>query len=168
MAVRKCCSTFIESKVLIMNQIPFSWVTGEWEDCSASCGQTGWQRRWLSCQQVHSTGQQQRSVPSSLCKDNRPVGKRACNRWSCPPSWRAGPWTPVWPVPPAHKTITDYHLGKSWNTYTLLYYWPSENFQHLDFFILFFNCRTTHPLIRTTLTFLFFNVDYFKLFVDCW
>ncbi|TNM84399.1 hypothetical protein fugu_008577 [Takifugu bimaculatus] len=70
------------------------WVTGEWEDCSASCGQTGWQRRWVSCQQAHSTGQQQRSVPSSLCKDNRPVGKRACNRLSCPPSWRAGPWTP--------------------------------------------------------------------------
>lgn len=131
-------------------------MTGEWEDCSASCGQTGWQRRWVSCQQAHSTGQQQRSVPSSLCKDSRPVGKRACNRLSCPPSWRAGPWTPVRRVPPAHKTITDYHLGKGRTTYTLPYLlltlWKLPTFW---FFIHFFYCRTTHPLIWTPLTFLF-------------
>ncbi|XP_035846688.1 A disintegrin and metalloproteinase with thrombospondin motifs 2-like isoform X2 [Sander lucioperca] len=33
------------------------WVSGQWEDCSASCGQTGWQRRWVSCQQASGTGQ---------------------------------------------------------------------------------------------------------------
>ncbi len=74
-----------------------SWVTGEWGDCSASCGQTGWQRRWVSCQQRSSTGQQQpqRSVHSKLCGDERPDGKQTCNRFPCPASWRAGPWTPV-------------------------------------------------------------------------
>uniref|UniRef100_A0A671TS65 ADAM metallopeptidase with thrombospondin type 1 motif, 2a n=1 Tax=Sparus aurata TaxID=8175 RepID=A0A671TS65_SPAAU len=73
------------------------WVTGEWEDCSASCGQTGWQRRWVSCQQTaQRTGQQQqkRSVHSKLCGEDRPDGKQTCNRFPCPASWRAGPWTP--------------------------------------------------------------------------
>uniref|UniRef100_A0A4W6E7F8 ADAM metallopeptidase with thrombospondin type 1 motif, 2a n=1 Tax=Lates calcarifer TaxID=8187 RepID=A0A4W6E7F8_LATCA len=70
------------------------WVTGDWEHCSASCGQTGWQRRWVSCQQESSRGQQQRSVHSKLCKDDRPEGKRTCNRVPCPAAWRAGPWTP--------------------------------------------------------------------------
>nr|XP_046266471.1 A disintegrin and metalloproteinase with thrombospondin motifs 2 [Scatophagus argus] len=71
------------------------WVTGEWEACSASCGQTGWQRRWVSCQQTTAVGQQQqRSVNSKLCGEGRPDVKRTCNRFPCPASWRAGPWTP--------------------------------------------------------------------------
>lgn len=76
-----------------------SWATGEWETCSASCGQTGWQRRWVSCQQTAGLGQQQqeqRSVPSKLCGEDRPVGKQTCNRFPCPASWRRGPWTRVW------------------------------------------------------------------------
>ncbi|KAK5917576.1 hypothetical protein CgunFtcFv8_002414 [Champsocephalus gunnari] len=70
------------------------WVTGEWEDCSASCGQTGWQRRWVGCQQEASAGKQPRSVHSKLCGEDRPEGKRTCNRTPCPAAWRAGPWTP--------------------------------------------------------------------------
>ncbi|KAG8008356.1 A disintegrin and metalloproteinase with thrombospondin motifs 2 [Nibea albiflora] len=73
------------------------WVTGEWEECSASCGHTGWQRRWVSCQQTPSTDQQQqqqRSVHSKLCGEDRPEGKQTCNRFPCPASWRTGPWTP--------------------------------------------------------------------------
>uniref|UniRef100_A0A673BVE2 ADAM metallopeptidase with thrombospondin type 1 motif, 2 n=1 Tax=Sphaeramia orbicularis TaxID=375764 RepID=A0A673BVE2_9TELE len=69
------------------------WLTGDWEACSASCGQTGWQRRWVSCQQASSKGEQ-RSVNSKLCGDPRPEGKRTCNRQPCPPTWRSGPWTP--------------------------------------------------------------------------
>ncbi|XP_053296774.1 A disintegrin and metalloproteinase with thrombospondin motifs 2 isoform X1 [Pleuronectes platessa] len=69
------------------------WVTGNWEDCSASCGQTGWQRRWVSCQQEPSR-LQQRFAHSKLCRDNRPDVKRSCNRVPCPAAWRAGPWTP--------------------------------------------------------------------------
>ncbi|XP_028322105.1 A disintegrin and metalloproteinase with thrombospondin motifs 2-like isoform X2 [Gouania willdenowi] len=63
------------------------WLTGPWAACSASCGQSGWQRRWVSCQQ------RTRSVHSKLCSDPRPISKRTCNRNSCPPTWRAGPWT---------------------------------------------------------------------------
>ncbi len=90
---------------------PLRWVTGEWEDCSASCGQTGWQRRSVSCQQTSSRGQQQlRSVHSKLCGEDRPDGKQTCNRFPCPAAWRGGPWTPVWGVKPgdysqSHKVI---------------------------------------------------------------
>ncbi|XP_034033452.1 A disintegrin and metalloproteinase with thrombospondin motifs 2-like [Thalassophryne amazonica] len=69
------------------------WVTGDWEECSASCGQTGWQRRLVSCQKASSRGQHMHSVPSKFCSDGRPEGKRTCNRHPCPDSWRSGPWT---------------------------------------------------------------------------
>lgn len=72
-----------------------SWLTGSWEACSASCGQTGWRRRWVSCQQESSSGKQQRSVNSRLCGEDRPESKQTCNRFPCPAAWRAGPWTPV-------------------------------------------------------------------------
>uniref|UniRef100_A0A669F9V8 ADAM metallopeptidase with thrombospondin type 1 motif, 2a n=1 Tax=Oreochromis niloticus TaxID=8128 RepID=A0A669F9V8_ORENI len=73
---------------------PARWVTGDWEDCSSSCGQTGWQRRWVSCLQNSTRGQQRRSVHSRLCGDDRPETKQPCNRFPCPAAWRAGPWTP--------------------------------------------------------------------------
>uniref|UniRef100_A0AAX7VMK8 ADAM metallopeptidase with thrombospondin type 1 motif, 2 n=1 Tax=Astatotilapia calliptera TaxID=8154 RepID=A0AAX7VMK8_ASTCA len=73
---------------------PARWVTGDWEDCSSSCGQTGWQRRWVSCLQNSPRGQQRRSVHSRLCGDDRPETKQPCNRFPCPAVWRAGPWTP--------------------------------------------------------------------------
>uniref|UniRef100_A0A672FXN5 ADAM metallopeptidase with thrombospondin type 1 motif, 2 n=1 Tax=Salarias fasciatus TaxID=181472 RepID=A0A672FXN5_SALFA len=69
------------------------WHTKDWQPCSATCGHNGWQRRWVSCQQESSRGQQ-RSVNSKLCTDERPPAKRTCNRIPCPPTWRAGPWTP--------------------------------------------------------------------------
>ncbi|KAK5928730.1 hypothetical protein CesoFtcFv8_000308, partial [Champsocephalus esox] len=84
-AISRTCST--ETCSLLR------WVTGEWEDCSASCGQTGWQRRWVGCQQEASAGKQPRSVHSKLCGEDRPEGKRTCNRTPCPAAWRAGPWT---------------------------------------------------------------------------
>ncbi|CAL1572512.1 unnamed protein product [Knipowitschia caucasica] len=67
------------------------WTVGPWQACSAPCGQSGSQRRWVSCQQV-SSGGQQRSVASKLCGDNKPENKRSCNRHQCPASWRGGPW----------------------------------------------------------------------------
>ncbi|XP_041864822.1 A disintegrin and metalloproteinase with thrombospondin motifs 2-like isoform X2 [Melanotaenia boesemani] len=73
---------------------PPRWVSGDWEDCSASCGQTGWQRRWVSCQQESSSGKQQRSVNSKFCSNDRPESKQICNRFPCPAAWRTGPWTP--------------------------------------------------------------------------
>ncbi|KAF6740009.1 A disintegrin and metalloproteinase with thrombospondin motifs 2 [Oryzias melastigma] len=72
---------------------PPRWVTGDWGECSASCGQTGWRRRLVSCQQKSSRGQQQRSVHSKLCGDEQPESKQTCNRIPCPAVWRTGPWT---------------------------------------------------------------------------
>ncbi|KAM9781830.1 A disintegrin and metalloproteinase with thrombospondin motifs 2-like [Syngnathus typhle] len=72
---------------------PPRWMTGGWEACSASCGQSGWQRRWVGCQLV-SVGGRRLSVNSELCQDSRPDAKRPCNRFLCPAVWRAGPWTP--------------------------------------------------------------------------
>ncbi|KAM6907099.1 A disintegrin and metalloproteinase with thrombospondin motifs 2-like [Xenentodon cancila] len=69
------------------------WVSGDWEACSASCGQTGWRRRWVSCQQ-ESSDRQQRSVHSRFCGQDRPESKQSCNRFPCPATWRTGPWTP--------------------------------------------------------------------------
>lgn len=160
MAVAKCCGRFTDNNVY-MTGILLRWVTGEWEDCSASCGQTGWQRRWVSCQQAPSPEQQQRSVPSSLCGDNRPAGKRACNRLTCPSAWRAGPWTPVWP----HKTITDYSFWANFGLLTpcLTCYWPSGNFNFilvdwLNFFPLELPVLWSDPLWL-----LFFAVDNLNL-----
>lgn len=104
------------------------WVTGEWGTCSASCGQTGWQRRWVSCQQMSSVGQQQRSVHSKLCGEARPNGKQTCNRFQCPAVWRAGPWTPVQLVKPGdfslrHKiTLQLQVLLNSWSSSTSFYF----------------------------------------------
>uniref|UniRef100_A0A3P9KVA9 ADAM metallopeptidase with thrombospondin type 1 motif, 2 n=1 Tax=Oryzias latipes TaxID=8090 RepID=A0A3P9KVA9_ORYLA len=72
---------------------PPRWVTGDWGECSASCGQTGWRRRLVSCQQKSSRGQEQRSVQSKLCRDVQPESKQTCNRIPCPAVWRTGPWT---------------------------------------------------------------------------
>ncbi|XP_055082566.1 A disintegrin and metalloproteinase with thrombospondin motifs 2-like isoform X1 [Periophthalmus magnuspinnatus] len=67
------------------------WTVGPWQPCSASCGTSGWQRRWVSCQQV-SSGGQPRSVPSKLCSADKPESKRSCNRHTCPAAWRGGAW----------------------------------------------------------------------------
>ncbi|XP_051902351.1 A disintegrin and metalloproteinase with thrombospondin motifs 2-like isoform X2 [Hippocampus zosterae] len=72
---------------------PPRWMTGGWEACSASCGQSGWQRRWVGCQLV-SVGGRRLSVNSEFCQERRPDAKRPCNRSPCPAAWRAGPWTP--------------------------------------------------------------------------
>ncbi|CAL8268628.1 unnamed protein product [Merluccius merluccius] len=69
-----------------------SWALGEWGQCSASCGQSGYESRWVRCQQA-SSGGQQRSVSSRLCVEERPLGKRPCARTPCPQSWRTGPWS---------------------------------------------------------------------------
>ncbi|XP_029028836.1 A disintegrin and metalloproteinase with thrombospondin motifs 2-like isoform X2 [Betta splendens] len=99
MVHRMFCSSIKKPRAIARNcntgacSLP-RWVTGGWGDCSATCGQTGWQRRWVSCQQGSSRGAQQRPVNIKLCGHERPEAKQACNRVPCPPAWRAGPWTP--------------------------------------------------------------------------
>ncbi|NXI79589.1 ATS2 metalloproteinase, partial [Rhipidura dahli] len=68
------------------------WVTGEWEPCSKSCGKTGFQVRSVRCiQPLHDNTN--RSVHTKYCNNDRPEGRRPCNRELCPAQWRIGPWS---------------------------------------------------------------------------
>ncbi|KAF4077273.1 hypothetical protein AMELA_G00206130, partial [Ameiurus melas] len=68
------------------------WVTGDWEECSKSCGKTGTQTRPVRCvrPQEDST---HKTVNSKYCGDDRPESRRSCNRHLCPAQWRTGPWS---------------------------------------------------------------------------
>ncbi|XP_030638921.1 A disintegrin and metalloproteinase with thrombospondin motifs 2 [Chanos chanos] len=68
------------------------WVTGDWEECSKTCGNTGYQTRSVRCLQAHVDGTH-KPINSKYCNDDRPEGRRPCNRITCPPQWRAGPWS---------------------------------------------------------------------------
>ncbi|XP_017575770.2 A disintegrin and metalloproteinase with thrombospondin motifs 2 isoform X1 [Pygocentrus nattereri] len=68
------------------------WVTGEWEECSKSCGKTGTQTRPVRCVRPQPDGTQ-KTINSKYCNDDRPEGRRSCNRQLCPAQWRTGPWS---------------------------------------------------------------------------
>ncbi|KAM9312528.1 A disintegrin and metalloproteinase with thrombospondin motifs 2-like [Gastrophryne carolinensis] len=68
------------------------WITGDWEPCTATCGKNGYQSRTVRCIQALSDTTN-RSVHSKYCSENRPETKKSCNRQSCPPQWRVGPWS---------------------------------------------------------------------------
>ncbi|KAL0993853.1 hypothetical protein UPYG_G00114740 [Umbra pygmaea] len=68
------------------------WVTGDWEECSSTCGKTGYQSRSVRCIQPLSGGGQ-RPISSKHCNDDRPEGRRPCNRQLCPAHWRVGSWS---------------------------------------------------------------------------
>uniref|UniRef100_A0A8C9NBJ8 ADAM metallopeptidase with thrombospondin type 1 motif 2 n=1 Tax=Serinus canaria TaxID=9135 RepID=A0A8C9NBJ8_SERCA len=68
------------------------WVTGEWEPCSKSCGKTGYQVRSVRCIQPLQDNTN-RSVHTKYCNNDRPEGRRPCNRELCPAQWRIGPWS---------------------------------------------------------------------------
>ncbi|KAM9451435.1 A disintegrin and metalloproteinase with thrombospondin motifs 2 isoform 1-T1 [Clarias gariepinus] len=68
------------------------WVTGDWEECSKSCGKTGTQTRPVRCVRPQEDGTQ-KVVNSKYCGDDRPEGRRSCNRHLCPAQWRTGPWS---------------------------------------------------------------------------
>ncbi|XP_072517585.1 A disintegrin and metalloproteinase with thrombospondin motifs 2 isoform X2 [Salminus brasiliensis] len=68
------------------------WVTGDWEECSKSCGKTGTQTRPVRCVRPQADGTQ-KTINSKYCNDDRPEGRRTCNRHLCPAQWRSGPWS---------------------------------------------------------------------------
>lgn len=72
----------------------FSWVAGEWGECSKSCGKTGTQTRSVRCVQPLGDGKF-KSIRSRYCSDERPESRRDCNRNLCPAEWRLGPWSQV-------------------------------------------------------------------------
>ncbi|KAL2095227.1 hypothetical protein ACEWY4_009946 [Coilia grayii] len=68
------------------------WETGEWEECSRSCGKTGYQVRGVRCVQPQADGTR-RFIHSKFCNDDRPESRQPCSRQLCPAQWRAGPWS---------------------------------------------------------------------------
>ncbi|XP_015240797.1 PREDICTED: A disintegrin and metalloproteinase with thrombospondin motifs 9 [Cyprinodon variegatus] len=73
------------------------WITGEWTECSVSCGQ-GYRQRLISCSEVHLENDNYEYGHQSLsnCPGTPPESYMPCNLGPCPApeEWRAGIWGP--------------------------------------------------------------------------
>lgn len=70
------------------------WSADEWEYCTKTCGNSGYQIRTVRCIQPLHDGTN-RSVHFKYCSGDRPESRRPCNRVPCPAQWKAGPWSEV-------------------------------------------------------------------------
>ncbi|MED6236663.1 hypothetical protein ATANTOWER_012456, partial [Ataeniobius toweri] len=76
----------------------YMWITGEWSQCSVSCG-LGYQQRIISCSLMPSSHSQrfytQPSTDSKNCPEPHPPATQSCLLRYCPhtPYWKVGPWT---------------------------------------------------------------------------
>ncbi|KAI6189901.1 hypothetical protein M3Y97_00058300 [Aphelenchoides bicaudatus] len=68
------------------------WFTGEWEECSETCGNHGWQYRVVYCHKLFANGKRMTVDDSNCTNAERPPVKQTCNRYTCP-EWHAGPWS---------------------------------------------------------------------------
>ncbi|POI32667.1 hypothetical protein CIB84_003581, partial [Bambusicola thoracicus] len=68
------------------------WAADEWEYCTKTCGNSGYQIRTVRCIQPLHDGAN-RSVHFKYCSGDRPESRRPCNRVPCPAQWKAGPWS---------------------------------------------------------------------------
>ncbi|XP_034031983.1 A disintegrin and metalloproteinase with thrombospondin motifs 20 [Thalassophryne amazonica] len=76
----------------------YMWMTGEWSQCSSSCG-VGYQQRIVSCTMTPSSQVLHLyAAPSSTrthCPEPHPSGARPCFLRECPHTayWKVGPWS---------------------------------------------------------------------------
>ncbi|KAK2514901.1 Adamts18 [Columba guinea] len=80
-----------ETKLCNTNPCPAFWSTGEWSECSKSCG-GGEQSRLIQCVQKRAF-QREEAVAHSLCPVSTPAQVRVCNSQDCPPEWSLGLWS---------------------------------------------------------------------------
>ncbi|XP_042328625.1 A disintegrin and metalloproteinase with thrombospondin motifs 7 isoform X2 [Sceloporus undulatus] len=73
---------------------PARWWTGEWQACSATCGDTGLTKRTVLCIQSVGLDEQKALQPISCQNLPKPDATAPCNREvSCPAKWVMGNWS---------------------------------------------------------------------------
>ncbi|KAI1904399.1 hypothetical protein AGOR_G00005240 [Albula goreensis] len=73
---------------------PARWWVGEWQKCSASCGDMGTNRRTVICIQSVTLEEQKALQPSECHHLPRPETISPCNRHlPCPSDWTTGNWS---------------------------------------------------------------------------
>uniref|UniRef100_A0A8D0EJV5 ADAM metallopeptidase with thrombospondin type 1 motif 7 n=1 Tax=Strix occidentalis caurina TaxID=311401 RepID=A0A8D0EJV5_STROC len=73
---------------------PARWWVGEWQKCSATCGQSGLMKRTVLC--IQSVGlDEQRALQQADCQHlSKPDATAPCHRdVPCPSQWAAGNWS---------------------------------------------------------------------------
>nr|XP_033775945.1 A disintegrin and metalloproteinase with thrombospondin motifs 7 isoform X2 [Geotrypetes seraphini] len=73
---------------------PARWWVGEWQPCSASCGDTGLMKRAMLCIQSVRLDEQRALQPADCQHIPQPDTSESCNRHiSCPVAWTTGIWS---------------------------------------------------------------------------
>uniref|UniRef100_A0A4W4GDV2 Peptidase M12B domain-containing protein n=1 Tax=Electrophorus electricus TaxID=8005 RepID=A0A4W4GDV2_ELEEL len=94
-----CAEDLRPTDVEVCNTQPceFIWVTGEWTECSVTCGR-GYRQRLVSCSEVHAgiENYEYGHQSSSGCPGTPPESYVPCILDLCPPTptWRVGIWGP--------------------------------------------------------------------------
>ncbi|KAG7454736.1 hypothetical protein MATL_G00262940 [Megalops atlanticus] len=88
----------VESQPCRRAPCQYVWMTGDWSQCSTSCG-PGYQQRMVSCSMVHSSlgppSYTPLPAPHPDCPKPHPPDTRPCHLRECSPtaSWRVGTWS---------------------------------------------------------------------------
>ncbi|KAM4676372.1 ADAMTS-like protein 3 [Discoglossus pictus] len=87
------CSDTKPSALQPCNQkdCPPAWHTGEWQQCSRTCG-GGVQNRKVSCKQLLADGSFMK-LSDELCQMHKPTSHKLCGKVDCPPQLTTGEWS---------------------------------------------------------------------------
>ena len=69
-----------------------SWISGQWQSCSRSCG-GGVMKRYVYCMERLSNSSFV-NLDNERCTARKLITEKPCNIHPCP-SWHAGQWSPV-------------------------------------------------------------------------